>query len=160
MGLDIVAYSNLAEVGHTVLPYCKEDDHICVFAYDAFPRSFRGITVTQTEPGFLHGGCFRTTDATEEHHFHAGNYGGYSRWREDLQQQFNPDRSPAAPFYELIWFADNEGCIGPEAAADLLQDFREHASQYRPRADWCQRVFSDFARAAELASANGLIYFC
>lgn len=164
MGLAITAYSKLTPVGHLVLPWCGEGGHghIDVFAYDAFPQSFRGIEVVGTEPGFLRGGCYQPTDKTERHSFAAGSYSSYNGWRDDLQQQFNPDLQPDAPFYELIWFADNEGAIGPEAATDLLVDFQRHHDQYSPSAEWAsyyRQVYADFARAVELAASGGLVEF-
>lgn len=180
MGLDITAYSRLAPVGrHEKTPaknegepgglddWCYYDGHVQAFAYDCFPRSFRGIPVltTKTVPDgtpLLVGGCYATTDQTKTHDFRAGSYGGYNTWRADLQQQFNPNRTPDAPFYELIWFADNEGCIGPDAATDLLADFRQHANQYEPANDdmghWRQK-YQDWTRACELAADGGLIRF-
>lgn len=168
MGLDIMAYSNLAPVGHIVLPWCEDDDHIAAFAYDAFPHAIQAVLLEQgVHDQFLHAGCFVTTDATETHSFRAGSYGGYNRWRNDLQEQFNPDRVPDKPFYELIWFADNEGTLGPEAAAALAEDFQRYSRDYDPPKvsgriydpAGRRRVFDDFARAAELAANNGLIVF-
>lgn len=133
MGLDITAYSNLKHVGKHVKDtelnegepggaddWCYYDGHVQAMAYDSFPQSFRGITVLGVKVAgaskFLDGGCYETTAETHTHGFRAGSYTGYNRWREDLQRQFNPGRDPEKPFYELIWFADNEGTIGPEAA--------------------------------------------
>lgn len=168
MGLDITAYSHLKSIGKHAED-CEEYDHIRAYTYDSFPRSFRGIPVldTTTITGwggtttFLEGGCYLRTEQTEEFHFRAGSYGGYGQWRDDLRLQFNPNQDPDQPFYELIWFADNEGSIGPEAAADLLADFREHADKYAAGefdgAWWAK--YRDWTRACELAAANGLIHF-
>jgi hypothetical protein len=164
MGLDIIAYSNLAPIGkHVEELWCPDDDHIQAFAYDVFPQSFRGIPVLSTRGEFVDGGCYERTDKTETLDFRAGSYGGYGQWREDLQRQFNPQREVNGPFYELIWFADNEGSIGPEAAADLLVDFREHADRYDPSGaypDYSREKYRDWTRACQLAADSGLIYFC
>jgi hypothetical protein len=176
MGLDITAYSRLTAVGqHLKDPaknegepgglndWCYYDNHVQAFAYDCFPASFRGIPVLRTDvrsgTGFLHGGCYATTEATETHDFRAGSYGGYNAWRDDLREQFNPDQSPDGPFYELIWFADNEGCIGELAAADLLADFREHARTYVAPEGWGRQKYEDWTRAFELAADGGLVRF-
>lgn len=178
MGLDITAYSNLQHIGkHTKDPklnegepggiddWCYYDNHVQAFAYDCFPASFRGIRVVGTkaigDATFIEAGCYETTDKTETHGFRAGSYIGYNRWRSDLQDRFNPDRNPDGPFYELIWFADNEGCIGPEAAADLLADFREHDGAYRATApeSWYAEKYTDWTTAFELASRAGLVRF-
>jgi hypothetical protein len=165
MGLDITAYSNLGAVGKHTAGWCEDDNHVVAIAYDSFPDSFRGIPVlsTETHSGatFLMGGCYALTDTTEMHGFQAGSYSGYNAWRADLQRQFNPDRDPAEPFYELIWFADNEGSIGPEAAADLLKDFEQHAAEYRPGdyGDYFREKYADWTRAFQLAAVGGLVRF-
>jgi hypothetical protein len=170
MGLDITAYSQLRHVGKHVEGWCDDyEHHVQAYAYDVFPQSFRGIPIvsTKTQEGFMggsfiEGGCFEITDETKTHSFRAGSYGGYNRWRADLQQQFNPDRDPDGPFYELIWFADNEGSIGPDAAKDLLADFREHADSYKSGDepfDWHRHAYEDWTRACELAADGGLIHF-
>ncbi len=175
MGLDITAYSKLKHIGRhakdTTLnegepggvdDWCYYEDHVQAVAYDSFPQSFRGVPIVGEITGrdyrFLDGGCYERTDETKTHGFRAGSYGGYNRWRQNLQDQFNPDRNQGGPFYELIWFADNEGTIGPEAAVDLLADFREHEARYRPL--WEQGdTYSDWMRAFELAADSGLVRF-
>ncbi len=168
MGLDITAYSKLTPVGKHADDYCEDEDHVHAFAYSCFPESFRGIPVlgewAVSGTSFLEGGCYAVTDGTETLGFRAGSYTGYNQWRDDLRLQFNPDTLPDLPFYELIWFADNEGCIGPEAAADLLQDFRAMAASYRPPREtgypeYYTDKYRDWTRACELAAESGLIHF-
>lgn len=165
MGLDITAYSNLRAVGKHTEGWCEDDDHVTAMAYDSFPASFRGITVLGTEThgssSFLIGGCYAHTEKTETHGFRAGSYSGYNAWRADLARQFNPETSPNEPFYELTWFADNEGSIGELAAAELLADFRQHAAEYRPGeyGDWFREKYADWTRAFELAADGGLVDF-
>jgi hypothetical protein len=172
MGLDITAYSHLERIGrHEKDPvlnegepggpddYCYYDGHVEAYAYVSFSQSFRGIPVISTDDNLIKGGCFALTAATETHGFQAGSYGGYNHWRADLQRQFNPSRDPDGPFYELIWFADNEGSIGPDAARDLLADFREHAAAYVPPQDWPGEKYQDWTRAFELAADDGLVCF-
>lgn len=173
MGLDITAYSKLKHVGkHPKDPdlnegesggmddWCYYDEHVQAFAYDSFPQSFRGVPVIGGGPDddFLFGGCFAMTLETKTHAFCAGSYGGYSRWRENLQMQFNPERDPEKPFYELIWFADNEGIIGPDAAADLLADFKAHAETY-VGSEYDRVKYDDWTKAFELAADGGLVRF-
>lgn len=173
MGLDITAYSRLEYVGaHEINPennegetgpWCYNDDHIQAVAYDAFPQSFRGIPelskLTVGTDAFLFGGCFKLTEQTQIHGFRAGSYMGYGMWRDDLRRQFNPNTEPDNPFYELIWFADNEGCIGALAAAELLADFRANKDAYVPIADWAREKYEDWTRAFELAADGGLVNF-
>jgi len=180
MGLDITAYSKLRYVGEHEIdpalnegepgPHCYYENHVQAYAYTAFPRSFRGIHVLATDEHFLRGGCFEVTEGTETHSFRAGSYSGYGAWRQDLAKQFNPapivglregmqEPDPDLPFYELIWFADNEGTISGEASADLLRDFRAYAETYQPANPWFREAYADWTRAFELAADGGLVDF-
>lgn len=176
MGLDVTAYSRLQHVGKhekdparnegepgTLDDWCYYDDHVQAYAYDCFPASFRGIPILGTKKtgwsSFFEGGCYAITPETLTHRFRAGSYGGYGQWRDDLRQQFNHATEPDRPFYELIFFADNEGSIGSEAARDLLADFREHADRYAQVSDWYCGSYQDWTRAFELAADGGLVHF-
>lgn len=181
MGLGITAYSDLRYLGAHAKdaglnqgepgsPYdhCYYEGHIDAYAYDSFPQSFRGIPILTTKTfgsggeAFFFGGCYQVTEETRIHKFRAGSYMGYNHWRADLQRQFNPDLDPARPFYELIWFADDEGTIGELAATDLLLDFRVHADQYDPDSaypDDYRHLYRNWMCAFELASCGGLVDF-
>lgn len=186
MGLDITAYSNLRHLGHhegadvedhQYDPETLDRLHVEAFAYDSFPHALKGVPDLRETKGwsnstFLSGGCYEITDKTERFDFRAGSYGGYGRWRMDLARQFNPtaiifdsrgssmqEPDPDLPFYELIWFADNEGTIGAATAADLLADFHEHADRYAPAEDWHRAKYADWTRAFDLAVNGGLVHF-
>lgn len=163
MGLDITAYSNLTPIGVHTEGWCQAENHVTAFAYEGFEASFRGLPILEVRDmgsaSFIWGGCYAITASTETHGFRAGSYGGYNEWRRGLQEQFNLPRRPDGPFYELIWFADNEGSIGPEAAADLLVDFRAHAASAFPEDDWARAKYADWVKAFELASTGGLVSF-
>lgn len=178
MGLDITAYSHMKAIGKHekdralnegepggLDDWCYYDDHVLAFAYNAFPDSFLGIPILGTKQTsgstFLVGGCYATTADTETVRFGAGSYSGYGWWRDDLRRQFNPDTDPDGPFYELIWFADNEGCIGEIAAANLLADFRAHAAAYSPEQHgaYAAEKYANWTHAFELAAAGGLVHF-
>jgi hypothetical protein len=176
MGLDITAYSNLRYVGHHE-EWDDEDAHYDqhheAYAYETFPHALMGVPNLQrdaTYAQFVTGGCFEVTEKTESHGFRAGSYTGYSEWRKDLAARFNPYRdggppSSEGPFYELLWFADNEGVIGQLAATNLLISFREHEVEYRAAhqdisdGDWFIARYADWMRACELAADGGLIDF-
>lgn len=177
MGLDIRAYSNLTYIGHHE-KWTDEDAHYEkhheAYAYDSFAHALAGVPDLKPMDGvsasFLTGGCYQATDKTESHGFRAGSYSGYNWWRADLATQFNPYRGggapdPDLPFYELIWFADNEGTIGEIAAAELLRDFREHEVAYRTAQEKTEHGsyavdrYLDWMRAFELASQSGLVDF-
>lgn len=177
MGLDIRAYSNLRYVGHHE-KWDNEDDHYDqhheAYAYVGFRHALLGVPNVEAKTcgstAFLSGGCFGQTEKTESYGFRAGSYSGYNQWRSDLAARFNPYRdggqpSPEGPFYELIWFADNEGTICQVAAANLLASFRQHEVEYRAAhlgsemGDWHVQRYADWLRACELAAADGLIDF-
>jgi len=170
MGLDVTAYSRLKSVGQHTDDYCEDEDHVHAFTYDDFPASFAGIPVLGTtkhgDTTFLEGGCYAVTDETTVHGFRAGSYSGYNHWRRWLSMQalgvmpevvWNATEEYAdKPFFELIHFADNEGCIGELAAAELLADFRQHAFTGD---EWELAKYQDWTRACELAADGGLIRF-
>lgn len=175
MGLDITAYSRLEHVGkHTKDPtenegepggmddWCYYDGHVQAYAYDDFPQSFRGIPILGKravgQSTFLEGGCYEATARTHTHSFRAGSYTGYGLWRADLQSRFNPNCDPDGPFYELIFFADNEGSIGPEASKDLLADFLLYFERY-PADEWDLAKYKDWLNAFKLAADGGLVHF-
>lgn len=159
MGLDITAYSRLEYVGRHTEEWCEDyEHHVQAFAYAGFEASFRGIPIVGSERGFILGGCFEKTADTKTHGFRAGSYSGYNRWRADLADQFNPDADPDGPFYELIYFADNEGSIGPEAARDLLADFEQNADAYRGD-EWDRGKYDEWTKAFRLAADGGLVDF-
>jgi hypothetical protein len=173
MGLDITAYSNLKPVGLHADGWCDDEEHVMAYAYNCFPASFRGLPELGAHTSFMLGGCFAITAETETIRFQAGSYPGYNVWRADLARQFNPtapgaagpgsfgEPDPNEPFYELIWFADNEGCIGPDAARDLLADFEQHAAEYRPGRDrdYFAEKYADWTIAFRLAADSGLVHF-
>jgi hypothetical protein len=183
MGLDITVYSNLQSLGKHTEKWCYEEDHIMAYAYDSFPKSFDGIPILEIfnsgESIFLHGGCFIPTEETEKYYFPAGAYHNYNIWRSDLARQFNPQRKEKVeghfgfypskpdvekPFYELIWFADNCGCIGPLAAQRLFNDFKENEDKYQSLTDingfnYNKEKYQHWMKACEVASQSGLIDF-
>lgn len=185
MGLDITAYSNLTYVGHHEvekpedngichLRYDADDNrfHLPAYAYDSFPHALLGLPEVKASPypDIVSAGCFAVGEKTESHEFRAGSYTGYNLWRRDLADRFNPYRdggqpSPEGPFYELIWFADNEGTICELAATNLLAEFREHEATYRvahagtEMGEYFVQKYADWMRACELAADGGLIDF-
>jgi len=108
----------------------------------------------------LLGGCYETTGDTVTFGFRAGSYGGYGNWRSRLREKYNPDLKETEPFFELIWFADNEGTIGSLAAQNLLADFEAYGPDAElGSADPFGGPFDAFHKACRLAAADGLISF-
>jgi len=177
MGLDITAISKMQHVGEYRThdapdgDGCEEDDnHWVAFAYASFPRSMRGLTGVEkvgiVGDGFIGGDCYAETADSKSHNFRAGSYSGYGRFREALAElmghtpsDYWNDVDEDEPFYELINFADNEGTIGPEAAADLLEDFRKHRDLFIEGWPDFTEVYDDWIIAFELASDAGIVSF-
>ena len=173
MGLDISAYSHM--VKSSINPTTEEETEEawergaqCAFWYHGFDRSGRGL---------VQDAWYEPTDQTKSHGFRAGSYSGYNHWRKDLAEHVGLELQPdgpndywgkpdtGQPFYELINFADNEGTIGPEAAADLLADFRAHEKSYvaahstGPMGEYDVERYHHWILAFELASQGGMVVF-
>lgn len=178
MGLDISAHSKLRFTGYHPKDwdYCEKLDHLTAYAYDAFPHALAGVMESQklvSDNGTLYFGCFVATEASESYRFRAGSYGGYGQWRMALAECFGTGKAtPENPFYELVYFADNEGTILYPAAERLAEDFEENRERW---GDYCVENFSssgpfdngtyylekyeDWAHAFKLASEHGLVNF-
>lgn len=164
VGLDITAYEH-AEIApeHEWADSCYDDPrHVRAFVYKGFERSLRGLVADR---------CYVVNGFGMD--FRAGSYSGYNRWREQLCRAalgVSPEdiwhdigSFQDKPFFELIHFADNEGTIGPEAAADLAEDFRSMASRVRPLLEgpdgYGAAKYDDWQAAFELAAKGGLVDF-
>jgi hypothetical protein len=95
--------------------------------------------------------------------FRAGSYSGYTDWRSTLAKLCGtPEhRESTGPFAELIWFADNEGTIGPVVSAKLSKDFSEWADRAKgfARDPYFFTSYVHWRRAFELASNGGAVDF-
>ena len=184
MGLDITAYSNLVYVGSVPELEADEPDwpsveydeyeklyrsHHEAYCYTDFARhALMGVPNQRQDPqfaAFTTAGYFRDTDKTERHGFHAGSYGSYGRWRDDMRAKYNPDMRPEGPFYGLLSFADNEGTLWTMACASLLAAFRAHEQEHRlswlghEHGEYQIELYLDWMRAFELGSQGGLVDF-
>jgi len=179
MGLDITAYP-AAELTpeHTYDPdACYEAGHRRAFCYAGHEHAARGLALdadVDAATGIRWGRCYQVDEAGA-FGFRAGSYGGYNDFRERLSRYALgvPPQSvwsdPAAwrdrPFYELVNFADNEGTIGPAAAADLAADFATERDRVRPKlahaasGDWYQAKYDAWQRAFALAAHHGIVVF-
>ncbi|MFE3795597.1 hypothetical protein [Nocardia tengchongensis] len=152
--------------------FCEE--HLRAFAYSCFPRSFRGLAdpdhvfdFGDDESEFIGGRCYEVSGS--ETHSIEEAYTGYNQRRDQLSLLFlgvgagavaeNPERYEDGPFFELINFADNEGCIGPEAAANLLADFEAGRATVESSAPDLLAWYDNWTTACRLAAGTGLIDF-
>jgi hypothetical protein len=174
MGLDATAYSNAI-----LLPEHERGDdcyeaHVHAFAYSCFPRSFRGLADADKLCDFgdgsldcIGGRCYDVSGS--ETYRTRASYSGYNRCRDQLSQLFlgvevgvvarNPELYEDKPFFELINFADNEGCIGPDAATDLLADFEFGRARVESDCPDLLPWYDGWTAACRLAAGNGLIEF-
>lgn len=180
MGLDVTVYekAELTEP-HEYDDDCYEKNHVRTFVYAGFEQSMRGLVgaiARSDERGWENGAeppCYATSGASFD--FRAGSYSGHNRFREKLSRAAlavepqtvwsHPEDYAERPFFEFINFADNEGTIGPEAAADLARDFEEHrdrifaALDAGPDSDYFRGLYDDWAKAFALAANTGLVEF-
>jgi hypothetical protein len=166
MGLDITAYRKL-----TPAPDAKVDEDGCPVD-DAVWRAYRNPNFRGRDAGLV--GDLFTYESSFS--FHAGSYGGYNAWREELAQlagyepvldtryRPNPQASIGAlsasggPFWELICFADNEGVIGPEVSAKLAGNFAEYAERAGEHGYFAEK-YRDWRKAFEMAAGGGAVDF-
>jgi hypothetical protein len=125
------------------------------------------VQLAGTEPGL-----YIYTSASEKHEFHAGSYGCYNSWREELSRFAlgvepgivweNPGRFVGRPFVELINFTDCDGRVGARLAAKLADDFRGHdCGAVKRFEELCPvALYEDFATAFALAARDGVLEFC
>ena len=174
MGLDCTAYSHL-ELLPDVNDDWDDENRIHAFAYAGFERSTRGLAdhdVKNERWGHTFIACrdYSPTEATKTYGWQAGSYSGYGAFRRALaalnghsaEDYWHEDVPESEPFYELVNFADNEGCIGPEAASDLLADFEQHRDQFhKAHAEhpWFPSTYDEWITALRLAADEGLVRF-
>lgn len=96
----------------------------------------------------------------------AGTYLEYGQFRQTLAaiagwEIFTQCSTPEQPFYEIVHFSDSEGCIGHEAARDVLADFTEYRDAYlaahadTPYVDH----YDAWITGLTLAADNGIVWF-
>lgn len=170
MGLHVTAYSTAR-----VLPVSPDRQYgdsgglVKAFAYAGFERSTRGLAdhdVPGNDERFIAVRDYDTSGATTLDW--SSSYGNYGRFREHLaglagyvpkDAWDSPSVFRHRPFFELVHFADNEGSIGSEAAADLAADFRGHSALSHEADPGWSSLFGQWTAGLELAARGGLIHF-
>lgn len=188
MGLDVTAYEKLGEF---IGPYSEElqnkldedwseneENYIHIFSGD-FPERLDGLA-----PGY-----YRTEG--EEMGFRAGAYSAYNRWRgrlaeiawgvkyevkfENMQMTdtLRAWEREGQPFFELVWFTDCDGVLGPKTCAKLAKDFAEYEAkaeaasigdmdayhQHDIEGSAFMHVYRKFKEAFELAANSGIVKY-
>lgn len=161
------------DMSESEMDWCHDEGHRQTFAYADFRESFRGLagiddTFAMGGNEYIGGRWYHLhgRELDVEH-----SYGGFGDFRNRLcvamfeipwhsgRDSLTGDEveDPSCylenlgdyqgePFYEFLNFADNEGYIGPEAAADLAKDFAEHATVVLSQ---LRQSFEDRSWAAE-----------
>lgn len=163
MGLDVTAYRRLTKLdavydadGEPIDPITRE-----TIGYDLY--AFVNPDFPGSADELEHRAVYSAADS---HHFRAGSYSGYNRWREGLAEiagyplgEYDkygrkwPSHCIACwngatgPFSELINFSDCEGVIGAAVSAKLAKDFADfqpHVDALERREDYFSEEFVRF----------------
>lgn len=162
MGLDIVAIRQ-GELAENAANLTDEElerhgDLITVIEGD-FPDRLDGL-----EPGIYR------FDPKDEFQFRVGPYSYYGWWRNQLCQlvlgisyeEFieNWDFYENKPFFELFFFSDCAGAIGPFTSAKLFKDFESHHDKATQKTenDFFS-TYQNFQRAFDVAALHGFVVF-
>ena len=158
MGLDITVYMNIRNERA-----CTEDDD-----NNGVPDN---MTTFYIEPHFPLAAPDipknRVWSYSDSWAFRAGSYSGYNEWRDRLTtlagfpKDWNERKNCTdLPFYELVWFSDCEGVIGPATCAKLAKDFEQWSSwAHGSGDDWFIRLYDEFKQAFKDAANNGAVEF-
>ena len=107
------------------------------------------------------------TCGDDSYGFKAGSYGNYTQFRNRLsnlvgfssQECLWESAKEGSDFYELVFFADNEGILGADISRKLLGDFKKHEDKAKSIAVTFTKGYQDWMKAFELASDNGFADF-
>lgn len=172
MGLYISFYSNIKEVGTEDL-----SDFNTLHQHDTFMYHLGTLLPDK---------YYKITEFSDVGRFRAGSYSGYNNWRKqlaimvgyisdeyvwmDFEKQIRSIKLKSIenkkikmkPFYELIYFSDAEGVIGPDISKKLYSDFVEFddkAKEFGSNIYYFYSSYVDWKEAFRVASNNGAVYF-
>ncbi|WP_323994733.1 hypothetical protein [Aeromonas hydrophila] len=182
MGLDIRAYRNLTKLDVIFNEDGDALDKSTLQPVEYDTRTYANPDFPGREEGVEDRAAYK---AEESMGFSAGSYMGYGAWREELAKLAGYPLSPVdrgfghavemhsggaweaenGPFWELIYFSDCEGVIGPVVSAKLAKDFAEFDERAR-RHDEAAGLngglyerFQLWRQAFEMAADGGLVNF-
>lgn len=148
MGLDVTVYQNIKKSE-------SEDDYsFLAFTLEPFKDRVKNLEWHQKYDG----------DAVFHH---STGYGYHAAFRSDLSEMVGVERGfwreneyPSdKPFYELINFADNEGCIDWESSASLYADFVEWDEKAKEFFGEEYPNYSKWMQVFEFGKENGVVDF-
>ena len=174
MGLDISYYSNIKES-----EVFDEDSEITIYSQ----------TFTYQLGSLKQNTSYEPIDGSHLGRFRAGSYSGYNTWRNQLAEmagygsaenvwrdfkpniryyklkKLNGEIVDIKPFYELIFFSDCEGFIGPEISSKLYKDFINFDKQAKwysqiSENDYFYTKYEEWTECFRVASQHGIVMFC
>jgi len=165
MGLDITAYSHVKKLAKSCSDEDLEDYEAC-----CKHQHIRARVVPDFADRLPSGaGCYKSTPKTKEHRFPAGSYSYYNAWRTRLSQIIlnvpaeivwhNLEEYANQPFFELIYFSDAEGTMGPAASKRLYETFVEFREMVQKEDEYFRRLYDDMTEAFKLGAQHGLVQF-
>jgi hypothetical protein len=179
MGLDITAYSEIAEMTDAVFDADGEAIDVTTrepLDYDDYAQFYRNPDFPGRADEIKDKAVYSFEDSDG---MRAGAYSGYNRWRDMLAKMAGyPEGSyqeygrvwkshcvdcwngATGPFSELINFSDCEGVIGAAVSAKLAKDFTDFQGKADGHSDdWFREKYSEWRRMFELASKGGCVKF-
>lgn len=112
--------------------------------------------------------------------FRAGSYSGYNYWRNELAKLAGNEQTPyrsfdgkielrydatvwknkKGPFWELIYFSDAEGVIGPIVCKRVYKDFLQYQAAASTHPDeYFRTSYQDWMKAFSMCANDGAIVF-
>ncbi len=175
MGLDVSAYSKLQKIdclynedGEPVDPVTRQE-------IDEFVKIFHDPNFPGRADEFEDRACYSYEDSDG---LHAGGYGGYNHWRNDLAklagyplgqyEQYGKMwdsycvacwNGATGPFSELINFSDCDGVIGTAVSRKLADDFAKFQSAADAIGGLFAEKYAGWRKLFELASNDGCVRF-
>ena len=157
MALNITGYEH-AEITpeHDRTEDCLDDEHVMAFVYEGHEATLAGLVPDR---------CYAVAGRVQGWN---RDYESYNVFREALSRAalgVEPEtvwKDPATyrdrPYYELIYFADNEGTVGPVAAAALAADFADRSVREALPERW-RADYDALGAIFALAARDGLVNY-
>ena len=162
MGLCTTAYEFAEHVpGHTASDDDWDNDIVRAWAYPEFRRALDGLVGRDENCAWGVGGQYYRTSGRDVH-THT-SYSGHFNYRGCLAraahgmsyEAFCKRLDPDMAFFDLLWFADNEGVIGPVASRRLADAY----AALPDIGEYWQSRHEALGRSFELAADTGLVVF-
>jgi hypothetical protein len=159
MGLSVTVYENVQITDSEDFDFCAyviDDSWKCKIENLKYGAKYTGYAINNFSYSYRAHGFFRA-------------YLLKIAGREDLikpdgrvdYEKLYSEKSDNIPFFDLIDFADNEGCLDWDFAKKILKDFESYAGKRIHEEDvYMYNVYSRWHKAFKLASeCNGVICF-